>query len=373
VTGLSQALNAPVTPAWVQGDINELLDKGLKVVEPEILTRTDGRALFYLGKLNGIVGESESAKTWLALLAATQLLKAHRSVMMIDYESDLASILGRLLSMGVPEAILRAGYFQYYRIESKLTHQTRAGLEIPAAGCALVVIDGVTEAMAIQGLKSDSDTDIASFYEILPKWLADAGPAVVTIDHPSKARDSRGSYANGSQHKKSGITGAYYGVDVKEPWGKGRRGRTSITVFKDRNGAVRAYSEANLIGTLHGDSTADANGDFVIECWIEPPTLLPNGHATGSTSPMKTYALKQIISLVKQSHQGISKTAAHKSIGGNKQTFNLTAEWLVNEGYLRQEKQHLIWVRDYDEIAELEAQQDDLNVRYVSGPDVVPI
>src|SRR5437867_3466218 len=56
------------------------------VIEPTILRRTDGEALFYPGRLHAVVGESESCKTWFVLMAVVAIVNELGHALIVDFE-----------------------------------------------------------------------------------------------------------------------------------------------------------------------------------------------------------------------------------------------------------------------------------------------
>lgn len=193
-------------------------------------------ALLYPGRVHSVAGESESGKSWLALLWVVEQLQVGGNVVYVDFEDDEQGVVGRLLDLGV-DADLILRHLRYVRPERE--HSGAAALLIPEAGtCALVVIDGVTEMMGVLGLKPNDDVDVADML-VLPRGLATRGAAVVLLDHVVKDRQSRGRFATGSQHKLSGINGAAYLLEVVEPFAEGKPGRSTLLVAKDRPGAIR--------------------------------------------------------------------------------------------------------------------------------------
>ena len=55
------------------------------------------------------------------------------------------------------------------------------------ATATLVILDGVTEAMTLHGYDLHSNADIAAFYHLLPRPIADTGPAA----SPPRRRSGR--------------------------------------------------------------------------------------------------------------------------------------------------------------------------------------
>ena len=122
------------------------------------------------------------------------------------------------------------------------------------AGTSLVVIDGVTEALALFDLKLESSTDQAEFLKLLARRLAEVGPAVLHVDNVIKDKDRRGRYAIGSQHKLAG-TDVTYMLEAIAPFGRGLSGKSKLTVSKDRPGFIRAASaKGKIVGEVRFES-----------------------------------------------------------------------------------------------------------------------
>jgi hypothetical protein len=212
---------------------------------PTILTRQDGIALVYPGKVNTFQGESESMKTWAALCAVAEQLAQGNPCLYIDFEDSPTTIVERLALLGInPDAPLT-----YLRPDSPFTYAAAEQLATMLNDLepTLVILDGVTEAMTLQGLDLMSNADIAKWMKALPRWIArhPAAPAVITIDHVPKNPDGRGKGAIGGQHKRASIDGIGLTFTIgSEPLARGRDGRARITIDKDRPGHVRAHAAA---------------------------------------------------------------------------------------------------------------------------------
>ena len=153
--------------------------------EPSVLVRDDGRALFYGGKRNALFGAYESGKTFVALLAVKQCLEANGKVVWIDFEDSPRSIAGRLLAIGVEEAIVLER-FRYIQPTEPLNDGTKLDLCLELHGAALVVVDGVNEAMAAASLDPNKNADVARWYMTIPRLATEAGATLITIDHVAK-------------------------------------------------------------------------------------------------------------------------------------------------------------------------------------------
>ena len=86
------------------------------------------------------------------------------------------------------------------------------------------MIDGVTEALALEGLDMASNQDVAELLQPARRGRSHGpAPPCCSIDHVTKDREARGRYAIGAQHKLAGVDVAYR-LDVVQPFGRGREG-----------------------------------------------------------------------------------------------------------------------------------------------------
>lgn len=253
--------------SWQAADLEKYINGTVKAATPNLGARDDDVCLLYPGKTHSLVGESEAGKTWLALWWCAQEIKKEHYVLYLDFEDSPEGVIERLLLLGVkPDGILE--YFIYVNPEfDQYFVGKKTLIDLEADRCSLAVIDGVTEAMAIltaDSIQSDWNGKYAEFQMQLPKVLADMGPAVLMLDHPTKAdgqSDKPSRYASGAGHKIRGLTGASYVMVTNEPCGRGRKGRSSIYCAKDRAGHVRQYGEWNgkvsmvNMGTMTVDDT----------------------------------------------------------------------------------------------------------------------
>ena len=232
---------------------------------PSILRRTDDIGLLYPGKTHALYAEPEGIKTWLALAACHEQIQLGEPVLFLDFEDSAVGVVGRLRSLGcTDEQIDRL--FVYVRPESPATPAVVS--ELPGIGATLAVLDGVTEAMTLQGWEIGDNSDVARFIELLPRPLARMGAAVWMLDHVTKDRNGRGRYAIGGQHKLAGLSGAAYSSEVIHPFGRGMAGLSRLTVTKDRPGFVRPHS---VYGKGAGDvRLASSPEDGSVEIRIEP-------------------------------------------------------------------------------------------------------
>lgn len=230
--------------SWAPVDLGPILDGTHRTVEPTLLPRSDGVCLVYPGLTHSFHCESESGKSLVCQIEAVRLLNAGQRVLFVDFESDAASVVGRLLEFGAALESVR-DRFVYLRPEVRPDASVRelsAWLDVLSGSFALAVVDGVTDSLGIFGYSTKDNDDVTRWARALPRRIADrTGAAVVLVDHVTKDADSRGRFAIGGQAKLSGLTGAAYTVEVSKPLGRGLRGVIVLRIGKDRPGHIRGH------------------------------------------------------------------------------------------------------------------------------------
>ena len=202
-TGRDETEQDDDTPAsWAPVDLGPILDGTHRTVEPTLLPRTDGICLVYPGLTHSFHGESESGKSLVCQIESVRLLNAGHRVLFVDFESDAASVAGRLLEFGASRESVR-DRFVYLRPEVRPDSSVRelsAWLDVLAEPFALAVVDGVTDSLGIFGYSTKDNDDVTRWARALPRRIADrTGAAVVLVDHVTKDADSRGRFAIGGK------------------------------------------------------------------------------------------------------------------------------------------------------------------------------
>ena len=231
-------------PSWAPVDLGPILDGTTEPVTPSLLPRSDGVCLVYPGLTHSFHGESESGKSLVLQIEAVRLLTVGERVLFVDFESDAASVVGRLLEFGATPDALRSR-FVYLRPEVRpdTGRELAAWLDVLTDRFALAIVDGVTDSLGIFGYSTKDNDDVTAWGRELPRRIAGrTGAAVVMVDHVTKDAESRGRFAIGGQAKLSGLTGAAYTVEVARPLGRGLRGVVVLRVGKDRPGYVRGHA-----------------------------------------------------------------------------------------------------------------------------------
>lgn len=231
--------------SWLALDLGPFLDGTHRPAEPEFFTREDGVCLLYPGLVHSFHGESESGKSLAAQYESARLITAGRDVLYIDFESDAATVVPRLLALGAGADQIKR-HLSYVRPDTRpsATESDKIAYEaLLERPYALAVLDGVTEGMGVFGVESSNNNDqVTLWVRYFPKRIATVtGAAVVLIDHVTKAVDNRGRFAIGAQAKMAALDGAGYLIEVRKALGRGMRGAIGIRVGKDRPGAVRPH------------------------------------------------------------------------------------------------------------------------------------
>lgn len=224
---------------------------------PTHLIRDDGQPLFYSGQVNGLIGESESGKSWIALLAIVQALNAGQPVLMLDFEDSPASIHQRMHYLGLTDDQLQA--FHYANPDDALDAVARADLNLALDNhYRVIVVDGVNAAMSLLGMELNSNNDATMFAAKVLRPLAKTGACVITVDHVPKNIEARGKGGIGAQAKRAMTDGCALTVDIIEPFGKGTEGQLTLTVDKDRHGQIRGKSaDQKHAGIAHLESAGE--------------------------------------------------------------------------------------------------------------------
>jgi len=324
------------TSSWDPVDLTEILADRFVAPVPSIMARADGLCLMYPGLVHSFHGESESGKSLIMQHAAAVELGQGRDVLYLDYESDAASVVGRLRELGAPVDMI-ARHFHYLHPEESFTSLTSRmrWARLLEATYSLAIIDGVTDALATFGYSSIDNDDVTKWQIAMPRKIAsETGAAVALIDHVSKDNAGRGRFAVGGSAKMNGLTGAAYIVEVGTPLGRGRRGVVNVRIGKDRPGGVRGQLIASdkmradrteAVATVVVDSTSGAG----IHVELQVPTELAPGGVKANDAATLDKAAAYVTD-----HPGMSKTATAQAMTG-KYAANLAAlATLITQGYV---------------------------------------
>jgi hypothetical protein len=307
-------------------DIAALLAGNLDTEQATLLTRTDGRALLYAGKMHALFAEPSSGKSWLALLAALEILRLGGAVIYLDLEDSAPGIVGRLIALGADPADVGAR-FAYLSQDGRFGAPERLELDrlLEDLNPDLVVIDGVAVALARDGADENSNAEVAAWIERVPKPIAATGAAVLLLDHVTKDREKRGRGGRGAGHKLAALDGAAYYLNVLEPFSRARPGAFSLRIEKDRPGGVGEVgaNAATCFLEPHGD------GARVI-MRLDPPAL--GGPASAPRKP--TYVMGRISDVLTDAKVPVSATTLRHLVNAKARTVDAALAALRAEGHV---------------------------------------
>ena len=311
---------------WAPVDLADILTGTTQGPTATTLVRRDGKALLYPYAIHSIAGEPGSGKTWAALVAIAQELEAGNNTLFIDFEDRPETIVHRLRALGTTIQAI-SDHLRYIRPETALNPTSRHLLEQAATSCTIAVIDGITEAMTLHGLSLLDNEDVARWLALVPKILADLGPAVVQIDHVVKNADQRGRYAIGGQHKLAGITGVAYKMLTIRSFGRGVKGHAKLVIDKDKHGDVGPNGVT--AADLHLDATSD---DGVLYAWLDTP-----GDDHTETGEWRPTGYMHKVSLFLQITPGANTNEIVMGVRGKKAHIVSAIQALITEGNVRTE------------------------------------
>lgn len=321
----------PSRTSWWPRDLTAVIAGHDEEPPPAFLARQDGHRLFYAAKVNGLIGESENGKSWVAQYTALQTLQVGQPVLYLDFEDTAPGVVARLRAMGADDQHLQ--HLAYIGPDEMLHAGAKNDLEqtLTTRAPALIILDGFNAAMTLLGLDLESNTDATKFAQLLLMPLSRTGAAVVYVDHVPKNKDARGKGGIGAQAKRAMTTGCALLVDVEKEFGRGMTGRLKLTVDKDRPGHVRAHSAA---AKNAGTVVLQSRKDGTVAVHIEAPDLRPPAER-GPWRP--TTLMERASRLLEDFPDGLSGNAVEKQLGGTREHVRAALAALVEDRYAKRE------------------------------------
>jgi hypothetical protein len=213
----------------------------LGAVEPGLPRAPEVLGLFYADAVNIVAGDPGGGKTFLALGAVVDVLARGGQAVFVDLEDKAQTISDRLRGLGVDRSILTESVLYVHGLgalgPSDVDWLPRWVAQ--CGGLVLLVIDSLSEALAMAGLDEDRAPDVTRWFQTVGRPLAASGAAVLIIDHLAKAQGgSGGRWPRGSGHKLAAVDGLAVVLDPIQPFSRERSGSGQLIVAKDRQGAV---------------------------------------------------------------------------------------------------------------------------------------
>lgn len=315
-------------PSGLHADLTWLRSGQAPHVDPPTyVRRADGNALFYPARVNGIFGDPETAKSWIAQVAIVEALAAGQRAALVDVDHNGANLTTeRLLLLGATvEQLADPNLFRYC--------EPTDGLDLLATITQLVtwkpavaVLDSIGEIMPMLGIKSVDNDELSTGLRQTATALADAGACVITVDHLPKSHEARTSgFAIGGTAKKRAMDGAYIHADAKVPPSPGGIGRIILRIEKDRPGRLRATCGGKYVGTFTLDST-NAGAITTSITNEAPPTTDDGGWRP-------THLMERISRFVEE-NPGSSKNLIEISVKGKATHKRQALELLILDAYI---------------------------------------
>lgn len=294
---------------------------------PTIGTRTDGQALFYPGKVNGVAGASNAGKSWTGFHACAQQIADEHHVVYVDLEDDKEAAVARLLDLGTPAShILERFHYVSPDEAFGATATQHFATLLDAVTPSVVIIDSTGESLALDGAKPNDDDDVARWFRRLPTAIARrSGAAVVVLDHVTKAEDG-GLWPIGSQRKRAAISGAQYMQVNVRPFDRTTAGFSKLVCAKDRHGN---YHQGQTVALLKVTPGTDG---VTLELGVPQET---GTSGVGTWRP--TGIMERISRLIEDEGEPLGVRAIDRGVKGKKEHKTLATECLVTAGHIATE------------------------------------
>lgn len=213
------------------------------------------------GQVNGLFGEPESRKSWIAYVAVAEVLIHGGRAAIFDLDHNgMQSVAVRLLDLGVPEDILsNLDRFRYKEPEDKEDLMETVG-DLVTWETDVVVIDSIGELLPTLNLNSNSPDDFTVAHTHVLKKLANTGACVIIIHHVAKNPDSKAQGPTGTGAKTRAIGGVSIRVTIKDAFTPGKGGSCYLAIRKDRHGGLRAKSPTDSKEPLAGTFKLNPEG-----------------------------------------------------------------------------------------------------------------
>jgi hypothetical protein len=321
---------APTAGTWAPvalADVVGAIERGeVTGPVPTHLSRTDGVKILYGGLVHSLSGEPESGKGLISCAESSRLIQAQKKVLYLDFEDSEVSIVSRHLALGsTPTQII--DHLTYVR-PSDPPQPDEIKRLLAAGPFELALLDGVTEAYMLLGLDPYEGSHIAKFLNKLARPFADQGAAVVQIDHVVKAKESRGRYSIGGQHKLAGIDSAFTTEVIQAP-SRQTVGKVKLKVTKDRHGHVRGHAVGGVIALVR---ISPSDNGARVEVTLEPPD-----GATAQGASFRPTVLMERISRFVEGSPGATKQAIENGVTGNREYIRQALQILIDDSYIRVE------------------------------------
>lgn len=280
----------------------------------------------YPGARHHLSGEPESLKTWLVLAVCEAEIGAGNSVVYVDFENGARSMLARLRDLGVEDDVIRTQFLYLAPDEpiGKPGIRDDLGRLLIGSGATVCIVDSMAGALALHDLDPNSARDVEKFSQSVIDPLRLNGAATFLLDHVTKARDTRGRYATGSE-RKVGVTDVHLGIEAVQTFGRGRTGKAKIVVHKDRLGWLPRPKCAEL----------ELVSDPVTHRITYALTLAENEPEASTFRP--THLMERVSIYLEGLAAPTSRNEVETAVKGKREYVRLALDVLRIEGYIGEE------------------------------------
>lgn len=298
-------------------DLRPFIENGCEPERPAVADVGLSACMLYAGRINEIHGEPGTGKSNVAIALCISVMKAGGTVLYIDPEDTPAGFTRRNLQFGAdPDDLIHRCRYLHNPMPDEISSAQRW-----AVSCRpqLVVLDGLAESMAAEGLIEDKAGDVLSFFRArLRPFAEDAGSAVLVSDHVAKSAEERGRWARGSGAKLGRYDGVSYNISLVEAYSPGCAGAVRLTVAKDRNGGVGRVGDD--IADVH---FAPAGGNRTAVSFKKPE------EESTVVRPIRTiFRIRQYLEKHEQADKRTLRTL------GSAKTIDRTVDFMIAEGSL---------------------------------------
>jgi hypothetical protein len=309
-----------MAPAFV--DLSVFLSGDFVLEKPNVAEVLPGRSLFYAGRLNEIHGEPGEGKTNVAIAAMNIILAQGGSVLYIDPEDTPQGFVNRALGLGGDGDAIRE---RVYYLHNPAPEEILAAQVWSATNpTSLVVLDGMAEALSSCQMNEDSNPEVLDFLRSYIRPFAEAGCAVLILDHVAKSQESRGRFARGAGSKLGRYDGAVYQIELGKAYTPDVAGFVRLKVSKDRNGGI-GVPRGQVAFELHFQPM----GDETQVQFVQP------NQSKGEFLP--TCLMEKVSRWVELNPGGVSANQIEKSVQGNTEHKRKAIFHLLDLGYLNVE------------------------------------
>jgi hypothetical protein len=252
-------------------DLTPWLDGSYVAPTPAIgLVRDDAATMLYPAKWHTVIGSNTAGKTWFALAACADEMRAGRTIVYAHFEEvSPAETIDRLILMGLAREILAE---RFVWLDCAMPWAVGEFAEAFAAvwpAPSLVVLDGINAACTRHGQDPTQVQAVGWYRAMFVTPAAMNGAAVLSLGHTPKAREKQAErFGYGSTAWLDEVDGVGFRMAAHSthPIRRGATGSAMVFSVKDRAGSVELNGRPSdnegftYLGSLVVDNATDPAG-----------------------------------------------------------------------------------------------------------------